>query len=132
MARIIEIRSYTLQPGGGDAFHRLMQDISLPMLRRRGVDIVATGPSIDDRDRYFLIRAYDDLAHLQSSQDAFYGSAEWREGPREPVLALIQSYQSIVLPLDAAAIDTLRGLSPSVQVDRVSLARALPPGPAAR
>ena len=132
MARIIEIRSDTLQPGSGGAFHLLMQDAPLRMLRGWGMDVVAMGPSLDDRDRYFLIRAYRDLAHLQSSQDAFDGSAEWREGPREPVLALIQSYQSIVLPLDAAAIDTLRGLSPSVQVDRVSLARALPPGPAAR
>ena len=33
------------------------------------------------------IRTYSDLEELRHSQDAFYGSDEWRQGPREPVIA---------------------------------------------
>jgi hypothetical protein len=54
------------------------------------------------------MRAYDDLDHRQSSEDAFYGSDEWRSGPREPILALIESYTDVVLELDEATIDGLR------------------------
>jgi hypothetical protein len=77
------------------------------------VDVVAYGPSDHDRDSYFLIRAYRDVAERDASQDAFYGSDEWRNGPRQAVLAPIRHYTSVVLMLDDAAIDGLRAASPS-------------------
>jgi hypothetical protein len=48
-----------------------------------------------------LIRWYPSLEELQRNQDAFYGSEEWRQGPREPILALIESYISVVLPAES-------------------------------
>jgi hypothetical protein len=104
----VEIRSYALKPGTRDAFHRLMSGEAVPMLRRWHVDVVAHGPSPHDADSYYLIRRYRDLAEREASQGAFYGSAEWREGPREAILALIDTYTSIVLPLDDEGIAALR------------------------
>lgn len=46
----------------------------MPLLRERGTDVVAFGPSEHEKDTHFLIRAYDDLRDLQTRQDAFYGS----------------------------------------------------------
>jgi hypothetical protein len=97
VAGIVEIRTYKLLPGSGAAFHRLVVEESMPMLERWGVDVVAYGPSLDDDDLYYLIRAYRSLEELQRSQDAFYGSDEWREGPREEIVALIDSSISVVL-----------------------------------
>lgn len=108
MAHAVEIRSYTLKTGTRDDFHRLMATQALPMLRRWQVDVVAFGPSPHDQASYYLIRAYRDLAERQSSQDAFYGSDEWRSGPREPILALIDTYTSVVLMLDDGALAHLR------------------------
>ena len=71
------------------------------MLERFGVEVVAFGASLDDADSYYLIRAYASVAERQRSQDAFYGSDEWKEGPREAVLALIESHHSVVLPADS-------------------------------
>ena len=51
-----------------------------------------------------LLRAYPSLEALQRSQDAFYGSDEWRSGPREAVLSLIESSISVVLPAGSLAI----------------------------
>ncbi|GIK64923.1 MAG: NIPSNAP family protein [Chloroflexota bacterium] len=107
MNRIVEIRSYNLKPGTRTDFHQLFVEESLPMLKRWGVDVVAFGPSPHDDDSYYLIRAYQDLADRQRSQDEFYGSDEWRKGPREPLLAMIDTYTSVVLEVDEA---TLRGL----------------------
>ena len=39
---------------------------------------------------------------MNQSEDAFYGSDDWRKGPREAILALILNYTTIVLPADAA------------------------------
>lgn len=101
MTAVIEIRTYKLKPGSGAAFHRTVVDESLPMLKRWGVDVVAFGPSLDDDDCYYLIRSYPSLDERQRSQDAFYGSDEWRHGPREAIVSRIESDISVVLPRSA-------------------------------
>jgi ketosteroid isomerase-like protein len=104
---IVEIRSYNLKPGTRDRFHQLFLKEALPMLKRWKVDVVSYGPSLHDKDSYFLMRAFDGIEQRQKSEDAFYGSDEWKQGPRERVLADIDSYTTIVVRLDEA---TLRGL----------------------
>jgi hypothetical protein len=101
MSRFVEIRSYNLKPGSRDELHRLMTEQSMPMLERWQMDVVDCGPSL-------LIRAYDSLEDRQQSQDRFYGSEEWRQGPREPILALIESHTSVVLEMDEATVRGLR------------------------
>ena len=108
MSRLVQIRSYQLKPGARAAFHRAFVEQAVPMLQRWRHDVVAYGPSPHAPDAYVLVRAYDDLADLNARQDAFYASPEWREGPREHVLAMIETYLDAVLWLSPAAIDDLR------------------------
>ena len=108
MMRAVEIRTYELKPGSRDQFDRMMRGHSLPMLLRWNVDVVGCGPSPHDDDSYVLVRSYRDLDERRASQDAFYGSEEWRAGPREAILAMIGQYASVVLMLDEDAIDALR------------------------
>ena len=113
MNSFVEIRSYHLKPGTREAFDRIATRQAIPMLRRWDVDVVANGPSPHDDDSYYLIRAYSSLADRQQSQDAFYGSQEWKEGPRAAILALIENFTSIVLELDAATVEALRAAPPA-------------------
>ena len=110
--RLIQIRTYQLAPDARDAFHRAFVDEAVPMLRRWQHEIVAFGPSPHAGDAYFLIRAYDDLDDLNARQDAFYGSPEWRQGPRERVLAMIRHYQDAVLWASPETLDDLRRRNP--------------------
>ena len=105
--RVVEIRSYNLKPGTRAGFHRLAEDQAIPLLERFGIDVVSYGPSLHDEDSYVLIRSFPSLEERQRSEDTFYGSEEWKAGPREAVLAAIVSYTTVVLRLDEA---TLRGL----------------------
>jgi ketosteroid isomerase-like protein len=107
MSRVVEIRSYTLKAGTRDRFHRLFEREALPMLRRWKVDLVAYGPSLHDSDSYYLMRSFPSVEERERSEDAFYGSDEWRQGPREAILACIESYTTVVVRVDDA---TLRGL----------------------
>ncbi len=107
--RLVEIRAYNLKPGRRGEFHRLVVERSLPRLKKWSVDVVAFGPSPHDDTSYYLIRAYRDLADRKASQDSFYGSDEWRKGPREAIVSLIESDTSVVLEMDEAAVDALRG-----------------------
>ena len=108
MKRLVEIRAYTLKPGTASEFHALVKTATIPMLHAFGMDVVAFGRSAHDENAYFLIRAYDDLSHLQSQQDAFYGSEPWLQGPREAIVSRIESYLNTVVWLSPGSIDDLR------------------------
>ena len=43
-------------------------------------------------------------------EDSYYSSDDWRQGPREAMLALIDSYTDIVLELDEVTVNGLRGV----------------------
>jgi hypothetical protein len=108
MNRWIECRSYTLKPGTRAEYHRLFIEEALPLLKRWKVDVVTAGASPHDENSYYLIRAYDSLEHREKSEDAFYGSAEWREGPREAILACIDTYSEFVMEVDEVTLQGLR------------------------
>ncbi|TWI06013.1 NIPSNAP protein [Luteimonas cucumeris] len=111
MKRLIEIRCYQLKPGTLPEFHEILVTRAVPMLRDRGMEVVAFGPSPHAADAYFLVRAYDDLADLNAQQDAFYGSEAWRQGPREALLSRIDSFLNTVLWLSPEAIEDMRRLN---------------------
>lgn len=115
MHRLVEIRSYKLKPGSGAIFHDLVVTQSMPLLRQFGTEVVAFGQSVHDEDGYFLIRAYDSLQHRHSSQEAFYSSEAWRNGPRQAIIALIVADWDVVLWLTRAAVDAIRNSPVSVE-----------------
>jgi len=106
--RLVEFRTYRLLPGTRDEYDRLFREEALGLLRRFDIDVVAAGPSADDPDGYFLIRAFDSLADRQRREDRFYASPDWRQGPREAIIEKIEVYVDAVLELDEATIDALR------------------------
>jgi hypothetical protein len=109
--RFVEIRVYSLEPGTRDEFHRLVLGESVPMLRHQGIDVVAFGPSRHDEDySYFLIRAFDGLEDRKRREAAFYGSDEWRNGPRQQIEDCIVAYTTVVVEVDPDAIEGLRRL----------------------
>ena len=108
MNQIVEIRSYNLKPGTCAAYHQIMLERAYPLLQRWNMDVVAFGPSPHDENSYYLIRAFANLDDLNRQEDAFYGSEEWRQGPREAILALIENYTSIVIEVDDATLEGLR------------------------
>lgn len=106
--RVVEIRSYNLKPGTRAEFQALFEREALPMLQRWNVDVVAYGPSPHDQDSWFLMRGFASVEQRQRDEDAFYGSDEWIKGPRAAILAGIDTYATIVVPVDAATLAGLR------------------------
>ncbi len=103
-AQIIEIRTYNLKPGTREYFNRLFVEQCLPMLSRWKVQVLGYGPSLGDTDSYFLIRGFESVGAREKAEDAFYGSDEWKKGPREDVLAQIISYTTLILPVDTVGV----------------------------
>ena len=80
----------------------------MSLLKRWNFDVVAHGPSLHDENSYYVIRRFDSLAQREQSEDAYYASDDWRKGPREAILALIENYMDIVLELDEVTVQGLR------------------------
>jgi len=106
--RLVEIRAYRLKPGTRADFHEAATLRALPMVRAYGMDVVTHGPVPGDADGYFLVRSFASLAQRTAQEDGFYGSAAWREGPREALVSRIETYVDTVLWMSPAAIADLR------------------------
>src|SRR5512138_23792 len=108
MNQFIEIRTLDLKPDRRNEFHRLYIEEALPLLQKWKFDVVAHGPSLHDENTYYVIRRYDSLAQRDEMEDSYYASDDWRKGPRERILALIESYNDIVFELDDVTVQGLR------------------------
>lgn len=106
--KTIEILQYTLRKGSGAAFHATMQEISVPLHRRHGIDVVSFGNSLHDPDCYYLIRAFDSAESMTAVLDAFYASADWRNGPREDIIGRIETSIKILMNLPPESVEGLR------------------------
>src|SRR5262249_6022100 len=111
MKKFVEVRSLNIKPGSRTEFHRLYLDKALPLLKEWKMDVVAFGPSPHDENSYYVIRSFNGLEHRQVSEDAYYGSSDWREGPREAMLALIESYIDVVIEMEEETVNALRNNS---------------------
>ena len=108
MDHFIEIRTLTLKPGSREEFQQLYIEEALPRLQRWHFDVVAHGPSLHDENTYYVIRRYDSFARREKMEDAYYASDDWRKGPREAMLAFIESYVDAVFEVDESTVQGLR------------------------
>ena len=108
MNHFIEIRLLNLKPGMREEFHRLYIEEALPLLQRWNFDVVAHGPSLHDENTYYVIRRFEGLTQREQMEDTYYASDDWRQGPRERILALIESYTDIVLEVDEVTVRGMR------------------------
>lgn len=94
---VLDLRTYKLIPGGGAKFDRIFRERALPMLERYRIEVVGFGPSLEDGDLYYLMRAFPSATVREEQLNSFYGSDEWRDNHRDAVLALIETYHTLVI-----------------------------------
>ena len=108
---ILEIRTYRLKPGRAEGFVELMRSRAAPLLAQHGIRVLDCAASLDpdgeEQPDAYLMRAFDSLESRAAQEQAFYDGAAWREGPREAVLAEIESYHTIVLDVPDNLADAL-------------------------
>ena len=94
---ITEIRIYKLKENSSQTFNKVFTEQSLPLMKRWGINIVDYGFSLIDKESFYLIRNYVSIEQRKESQDAFYGSEEWINGPEKEIMSCIDTYNTTVL-----------------------------------
>jgi len=106
---VLDIRTYRTVPGGRQEFVRIMAEEAVPMLRRHGIEVVAFGSSLQDDEHALLIRFFGSLKERKVQLERFYGSDEWLKNFDDRVMALIESYHTVVIPT-SRDVETALGL----------------------
>jgi quinol monooxygenase YgiN len=111
MSRLLEIRTYRLKTGTIEAFHDAVHTKVVPMLRAKGMDVVAYGRSDHEEETYFLVRSYASREALEREQAEFYGSEHWKLGPRSELVDRIETYVNTLVWLSEPAVASMRELN---------------------
>ena len=111
MSRLLEIRTYRLKPGTIEAFHEAVHTKAVPMLRSKGMDVVAYGRSDHEEETYFLVRSYASREALKREQAEFYGSEHWKLGPRGELVDRIETYMNTLVWLSEPAVASMKELN---------------------
>lgn len=104
MSSFVEIIVYRLKVGTGSIFHEIMLKESIPLHLRAGIHVVDSRQSASDPDCYCLVRAFDCLASVRDSQERFYASVAWQEGPRQRIVECIEASSKVVLEMPASRV----------------------------
>ncbi len=102
---ITEIRIYKLRENTAEGFYKVFTEQSLPMMKRWDVIVLDYGFSLIDKDSFYLIRNYESVEQRKESQDAFYGSDEWINGPEKQIMDCIDTYNTSVVDSDKLKIN---------------------------
>ena len=94
---MIEILILNLKEGAREEFHKVYVTQSLPLLRKWKINVIAHGKSLHNENTYYVIRLFNSLEDRHKSEDAFYGSEEWKKGPREAIVSKIESSAIMVI-----------------------------------
>jgi hypothetical protein len=97
MPIVIEVLQYTLKPGTGAAFHAIMKKESIPLHKSCGLKVLRFGNSLHDNDKYYLVRAFQDVTHMEAELTQFYADSRWREGPRSDIINMICESHRVVM-----------------------------------
>ena len=107
---LLEIRLFKVVPGTRAEFDRISREGTIPLMRRSGITVIAHGPSRNDDDGYYLLRAFPSEEDRVKHSQEFYTTEEWIAKYDEPVTAMIADYQTSVLPLTPALTEGLDGI----------------------
>jgi NIPSNAP len=105
---VFEILTLDIKPGRRDEFHKVYETQSLPLLKKWNFNVVAYGPSLHDANSYYVIRRFKSLEDREKSENAFYGSDDWKSGPRDAIMGLVDHFAYAVFPAETLKKTTTR------------------------
>jgi hypothetical protein len=99
---VFEILTLDIKPGRRDEFHNVYVTQSVPLLKKWNFNLVAYGPSLHDANSYYVLRRFKDLEEREKSEDAFYGSDDWKSGPRDAIMGLVEHFAYAVISAETS------------------------------
>ena len=97
---VFEILTLDIKPGRRDEFRQIYVNQALPLLKKWNFDVVAHGPSLHDANSYYIIRRFKSLEDREKSESAYYSGDDWKSGPRDAIMGLVEHFAYAVISAD--------------------------------
>ena len=103
---VLELRQYTLKPGGRDVLIALFEDRFVESQEELGMRIAGTFRDAARPDRFVWLRGFTDMESRRSALEAFYTGPAWKES-REAANATMIDVSDVLLlrPAGSGALD---------------------------
>jgi hypothetical protein len=102
--RVLEIRLFKVRPGTREEFDRISREGTIPLMRSLGITVVAHGPSLNNDNGYFLMRAFPSEQERVELSQSLYATEEWLSTYDEPVSAMVEDYDTAVMTAEPESI----------------------------
>jgi hypothetical protein len=93
---IVELRQYTLHPGGRDVLIDLFDREFIEPQEALGMKIIGQFRDLDDRNRFVWLRGFPDMASRAQALQDFYGGPVWK-AHREAANATMVDSDNVLL-----------------------------------
>jgi len=94
---VLELRHYTLHPGGRDVLIDLFDAELVESQEAEGMDVVGQFRDLDDPDRFVWLRGFPNMADRAESLNAFYTGPVWKQHSRAANETMISSDDVLLL-----------------------------------
>lgn len=108
---IVDIRSYRLRSGSGEAFVDLLKTRAIPLLQEFDIMVIDYGSSEVDylgKAGAYLLRTFDSPGDRQWRERVLYQSSAWRTGPGRDLLDQIEICRCTVVDTCEATVRQMR------------------------
>lgn len=75
---IHELKHYEATPGNGRALRERFANVTMPIFRRIGINVLHCWESDGDPDSFYYLVSFADEAESQAAWQAFGSDAEWK------------------------------------------------------
>ena len=107
---ILELRQYTLHPGGRDVLIDLFDAELVESQEAEGMDVLGQFRDLDDPDRFVWLRGFPTMERRAASLTAFYTGPVWKEHAQAANEKMISSDDVLLLrPARAGSAFALAG-----------------------
>jgi len=94
---IIEMRTYKLKPGKRAEFLEIFRTKSIPAHAEIGMKILGPWLSLEDRDTFFFMRGFPDLASREPMKAKFYEGELWKGELEQVLMPMIEKYDVVLV-----------------------------------
>ena len=94
---VVELRQYTLHPGGREALIELFDRAFVEPQEAEGMTVIGQFRDLDADDRFVWLRGFADMDRRASALAAFYGGPVWQQHRNEANATMIDSDDVLLL-----------------------------------
>ncbi len=97
LSPVVELRQYTLVPGGRDVLIELFEREFIESQEELGMTVIGQFTDVDDDHRFVWLRGFSNMAVRQQGLAAFYGGPIWNQHRESANATMIDSDNVLLL-----------------------------------